>query len=359
MKIVIIGTRGFPNVQGGVEQHCQNLYLAMEQEKIKIIVFRRKPYINKIGTNFKSENIDFIDLPSTQIKGFETVFHSFISTLYALKLHPDIVHIHNIGPALFSPILKCFGIKIVLTYHSANYEHKKWGRLAKSILKISELIALKTANSIIYVNKFQMDKTPTKYKYKSFYIPNGIPNVIPSQNINYLKSLNIVPHQYILSVGRITEEKGFDILIKAFAMLDTKYKLVIAGGVETEYKYLKELKSLISPDRIVFTGYVTGENLNQLYTNAQLYVLASRYEGFPLVLLEAMSYGLDVLVSDIPATHLVNLNANDYFPLEDHCTLAQRISDKLKSPKHRTYQLQEFNWKAIAQKTFNIYKKIL
>ena len=172
MKICVIGTRGFPHIQGGVEKHCEALYplLAVDNE---IIVFRRMPYVTDKASSY--HNIKFIDLPSTTIKGFEAVLHSFLATVYSVFIRPDAVHIHNIGPAMFAPILKLFRIKVVLTYHSPNYEHEKWGWFSRHLLMISEQIALHYSDSIIFVNKFQMEKYDEKVRRKSYYVPNGIP----------------------------------------------------------------------------------------------------------------------------------------------------------------------------------------
>ena len=172
MRICVIGTRGFPNIQGGVEKHCEALYPLLAKDN-EIIVFRRKPYVTDKVPSY--QNIRFIDLPSTTIKGFEAVLHSFLATVYAVFIRPDAVHIHNIGPAMFAPILKLFGIKMVLTYHSPNYEHKKWGWFSRHLLLMSEKIALSCADSIIFVNKFQMEKYDEDVRRKSHYVPNGIP----------------------------------------------------------------------------------------------------------------------------------------------------------------------------------------
>ena len=353
MKICVIGTRGFPKIQGGVEKHCEMLYTSSEDSESEYIVFRRKPYIQETP---QYKNIRFIDLPSTKIKGFEAVFHSLIATIYSLFIRPDVVHIHNIGPTMFAPLLKLFRIKVVMTYHSPNYEHDKWGFVARNILKFSEYIAFKCCNKIIYVNKFQMGKAPARIAHKCVYVPNGINPTHKSTKTEYIQSLGLEPQNYVLAVGRITPEKGFDILVKAFANTSTNYKLVIAGGVETEAKYYNQIKSLIAPERIVFAGYVFGEELNQLYSNAALFVLSSRNEGFPIVLLEAMSYNLDVIVSDIPATHLVDLNEDDYYPTEDYKRLATQIEKKLAHRQIRCFDLKAFNWKEINKQTTDVYR---
>lgn len=343
-------------VQGGVEKHCESCYPLFDS-RFSFYVFRRRPYVK---SDRIYPHITFIDLPSTRIKGFEAFFHSLLSTVYSLFLRPDIVHIHNIGPALFSPLLRLFGIKIVLTYHSPNYEHKKWGLLARSLLKFSERIAFRTADAVIFVNRFQMEKCYDRVKGQALYIPNGIPSVKCASKSDYISRLGLVPGKYILSVGRITPEKGFDCLLKAYNLLsDTGCKLVIAGGVEGETVYAEELKKLVKrSEDVVFTGYVYGEELNQLFTFAGLYVLSSFNEGFPMVLLEAMAYHLDVLVSDIPATHLVQLPADDYFEKGNVEELAAKLKVRLRDVRKRTYDLEEFDWRKIVSRMADLYTSL-
>ena len=354
MRICVLGLRGFPLVEGGVEKHCESLYPQMDED---IVVMRRKPYITEAcrkASNY--DRIKFIDLPSTKIKGFEAVFHSFLATRKAIKLSPDIIHIHNIGPALFSGMIAKNGIPIVLTYHSPNYEHSKWGNLAKRLLLYSEKVALKHSSKVIFVNRFQMEKYSENIKAKSIYIPNGIIAATISPNTDFIEEIGVEKSKFILAVGRITPEKGFDTLIKGFeASKHDGYKLVIAGGAGSESNYLNELKSIASED-VIFTGYVYGDKLAQLYTNAALYVLASNNEGFPMVLLEAMSYNLDVLVSDIPASHLVKLDADDYFTRGDYNKLSEKISQRIVAPKKRAFDILEYNWHTVAAQTVEVYK---
>ncbi len=352
MRVSVIGLRGFPEIEGGVEKHCESLYPRLN-DNIKVTVYRRKPYLI---VDKKYKNIDFKDLPSTKIKGFEPFVHSMLCSIDAMFRKPDVVHYHNIGPALFSPIVKIRKIPVVLTYHSANYEHRKWGRFAKALLRFSEKIALKTADRVVFVNKFQMEKYDEVIRKKSIYIPNGINDLQKVDSNELLKKYKLETGKYILSVGRITPEKGFDVLIKAFNKLPSnEYKLVIAGGVEFEDSYMEELRKLDQTDNVIFTGYTRGAELTQLYENAKLFVLASRNEGFPLVLLEAMRFGLDVLVSDIPATHLVDLSLDDYFKAEDDKKLLEGLENKLRCSVKRQYDLETFNWDNIAKEVENLY----
>ncbi len=355
MKVCVFGLRGFPLVEGGVEKHCEYLYPRIDGD-IDFVVYRRKTYVRGNG-NYK--HITFVDLPSTRIRGWETLIYSFLATIHTLKERPDVVHIHNIGPALFSGLISRKGIPIVLTYHSPNYEHKKWGRFARRLLLKSEQIALKNASKIIFVNKFQKEKYPKEIQDKAVYIPNGVNDPIISKRTDFLEEIGVEPRKYVLSVGRITPEKGFDTLIKAFTKCKHDgYKLVIAGGAEFEKAYMERLRNLGNPD-VIFTGYIWGDKLAQVYSNAALYVLASRNEGFPMVLLEAMSYGLRVLASDIPGTHLVNLEDDDYFPVDDEYSLAEKLSNQFCAPQYRVYNMSEFSWDTVATKVTKVYREIL
>ena len=353
MRVCVFGLRGFPLVEGGVERHCESLYPRMG-EGVDFTVYRRRPYVKAEG---EYPRIRFVDLPSTRFKGFEAAFHSFLAARRAAAARPDVVHIHNIGPAMFSPMLRRAGIPVVLTYHSPNYEHRKWGRLARKLLRRSERIALANASRVIFVNRFQMEKFPD-IREKSVYIPNGIEPPAAPKGREELDALGVEAGKYVLAVGRITPEKGFDTLIEGFRGAEHEgYKLVIAGGVETENRYMERLRRLAGGE-VAFAGPVFGDRLAQLYANAALYVLSSNNEGFPLVLLEAMSYGLPVLASDIPASHLVALDAEDYFPRGNAQALAAKIGERLAHPKKPAYDLRGYDWNRIADATMEVYRAV-
>ena len=356
MKTVyVFGTRGFPGVQGGVEKHCEQLYPELTAE-YDIYVFRRIPFL-PVGSGKIYGKIHFIDLPSTRIKGFEAFFHSLLCTFYCIIKRPDIVHIHNIGPGMFVPLLKLFGLKVVLTYHSANYEHKKWGYVARKILKLSEWIALKCADAIIFVNKMQMERFKDKIKAKSRYIPNGVAVKPHSNDTDFIEELGLVPQGYMLAVGRITQEKGFDYLINGYAASShDKCKLVLAGGIDHKSAYSSKIKDLAARHGVVMAGYVDGEPLRQLYSHARLFVLPSYNEGFPLVLLEAMSYHLPILASDIPANKLPELPEGCFFKVGDVPDLAAHIRRELSSSQCRVdYAIDGYTWENVGLQVAKVF----
>jgi len=323
-----------------------------------ITIFRRKAFVKKKEADAKESLIRFIDIPSGRVKGLETLFHSFLCTIYCLAKRPDLIHIHNIGPGMFIPLLKLFNRKVVLTYHSPNYEHEKWGLLPKTALRISEYLSTQGADKIIFVNNDKKQSFPKRIQSKSVFIPNGVNIQQRSTDTQYIASLGLQPGKYLLTVGRITQEKGLDCLTNAFLLhpLDG-YKLVIAGGVDYPSRYATFIKKQIQTHpTIIGTGYVEGENLRQLYSHAALFILASRNEGFPLVLLEAISYGLPVLASDIAPNLSLNLQPSDYFKVNDTTDLAQQIARKLFHPTPPyPYDLRPYTWKHIAERTADIF----
>lgn len=359
MRIAVIGLRGFPGIQGGVENHCENIIPRLGDD-FHCVVYQRKPYVNRdVRADYK--NIEYVNLPSTRLKGVEAFFHTFIASLHIIfHRNADVVNIHNIGPGLFTPLLKIFGYKVVITYHSPNYEHAKWGFFSRTILKIGEFMSLKFADHVIFVNKFQQEKLSENRCFHSTYIPNGINRVTPSASTEFLKMHGIVPMKYILAVGRLTPEKGFDTLIRAVNELTHDYKLVIAGAADNGQGYADTLKQLDKGGRVVFTGFLTGEALRQLYSHARLFVLSSVNEGFPIVLLEALSYNLPVVVTDIPATHLLRLPGAAYTPVGDSSAMAEKISGVVSSSSVDTRieypEIADYDWDCIARQTAEVYR---
>ena len=355
MRIAVIGTRGFPDIQGGVERHCECLYTRFGAAIDAIKVYRRRPYLSSVSKSAQYSRISFVDLPSTRIKGFEAVFHTFLCCMHLLFNRVDVVHIHNIGPGMFTPLLRLFGFKVVITYHSPNYEHKKWGAVAKMILRISEALSFGFANKIIFVNKFQMAKAPESIQKKAVYIPNGIDGVTRSENADYLEKIGAIKGEYVLGVGRLTPEKGFEYLVEAVNQLDSVKQLVIAGAADHGDSYFEHLKSLEVNKKVIFAGFIGGENLRQLYSHARLFVLSSENEGFPLVMLEAMNFGLPMVVSDIPATHLVELPSECYAKKCDVDSLAKGIDHMDHKQQRWEYDLTEYNWESVAKQTIAEY----
>ncbi len=334
--IAVIGTRGFPGIQGGVEAHSYHLYTHMQDVHVRL--YRRRAYLTEQSAQ-TFPNIEYIDLPSTRIKGFEAVWHTLLSVLHIMLHRPDVVHIHNIGPGMFAPLVRLMGLPVVLTYHSPNYEHSKWNAPARWLLRQCD-----------FVNKYQMEKCGALDK--SVYIPNGIDAVTRSASTSFLDGHGITPGSYLLAVGRLTPEKGLEYLVEAANRLPQVGQVVIAGASDHDSTYRDLLERLDTGKKVIFTGFTAGEDLRQLYSHARALVLPSVNEGFPMVMLEAMAYGLPIVCSDIPGTRQVELPEQDYFPVGDVDALCAAISRLLAVPaEEQHYDLKLYDWNTIAATT--------
>jgi glycosyltransferase involved in cell wall biosynthesis len=366
MRIAVVGTRGFPNVQGGVEAHCQHLYPRLVQLGCEIIVFTRRQYVDAQLMGYKG--VKLAPIRTIRIKSLENVVHTFFAILKAYRHKPDIIHFQAIGAASLIPLAKLFGMKVLLTTHGSNYKHRKWGYFGKAILKISEYLGVTYSDAIISISKTIAGEIKQKYRKDSYIIPNGAEITDSVRTDHALREYSLTQKRYILAVGRLVPDKGFHDLINAFnkAQLDG-WKLVIVGKADHADKYSRELVMMArNNSNIIFTGFLTGQPLGEIFSYAGLFVLPSYYEGMPLVLLEALSYGLPCLVSDIPANREIELPIENYFAAGDIDLLSRKISEfinKRITEKGKNILRDEltakYNWDIIAQDTIAVYNNIL
>lgn len=362
-KIVVTGTRGIPNIMGGVETHCENLYPYIVQAGYDVTVVRRSCYLQAQQKTREYKGIHLKDIYAPRKKSLEAIIHTILAVLYAKKAKADILHIHAIGPSLLVPFAKMLGLKVVVTHHGADYDRKKWNKAAKYMLRKGEKYAAKYADKFIVISsKIKKDIAEKYGRTDTELIYNGVPEAIRRTTTEYITSKGLAPYKYILAVGRFVEEKGFDYLIDAYSELHPEgYKLVIAGDSDHPTEYSIQLKEKAKEKGIVLTGFVKGKPLEELMTHARLFVLPSYHEGLPISLLEAMSYGKDVLVSDIEANRLPELEETDIFKTGSTSSLKQSIEKKLQGGqnKNREYAMYKYNWQNIAAQTTDVYKTIL
>ena len=366
LRVAVLGTRGFPGVQGGVERHTEELYTRLAASGVKIRVYARTCYV---GSGVKDYNgVEIYPLWSPRSKGLEAIIHTLLGILHIAftGCRYDILHIHAIGPSLLVPVARLFGLRLVVTNHGPDYNRKKWGLFAKTMLRLGEYFGTKYAASVIAVSQHIKGNLEERFGLTVSYIPNGVnmPDKTPAGD--YTEGFLLKPEKYILAVGRLVPEKGFHDLITAFSEVDTDWKLVIAGGADHEDSYSSYLINLASDtERVVLTGFVTGQNLSELYSNAAFLVLPSYHEGLPITVLEAMSYGLPVLASSIPA-NMELVEAKNSFPPGDVEALKKKLIDFIALNHEENYATdlkkrikEEFNWDLIADKTLKVYRSAL
>lgn len=370
MRIVVIGTRGIPDIQGGVETHCQELYPRIVARGHEVTVIRRDTYVTDSNRISSYRGVRLIDVHAPRRKSLEAIIHTTRAILKARSLHPDIVHIHAIGPAIVTPLARLLGLKVVMTNHGPDYDRQKWGRLAKTVLRTGERWGTLCANRVIVISRVIADILERRFGFTdSILIYNGVNTPPADLGSDTLSQWNLTSGGYILAMGRLVKEKGFHDLIDAYAMLPdeirSRYRLVIAGDADHPDEYSEGLKRrAATADGIVMTGFVKGKPLQQLLANAALFAMPSYHEGLPIALLEAMSHHLDVAVSDIPACRIKPLDqSEDSYPVGDKKALADLIQRKLNHSGHgpvkRDYNLSDYNWDIIADQTIRVYQSMI
>ena len=364
MKIAVIGTRGIPNIQGGVETHCQELYPRLIELGCDITLFTRKPYVTSSSKSYKG--VHLIHLFAPKNKSLEAIMHTFLAVLFVRLSNPDIVHIHAIGPSLLVPFAKLLRLKVVVTNHGPDYDRQKWGKSAKFVLKLGEKWGTKYADKVIVISNTIKKILEDKYgRNDCVLIPNGVNMPVKSSSTDYIESLGLTKNKFIIGVGRFVPEKGFHDLIAAYCRIKkSKYKLVLVGDADHETEYSRNLKTLARENNVVLTGFLTGDKLNEIFSHAALFVMPSYHEGLPIALLEALSYDTDVLVSNIPANSEIELSKDCFFEPKDISTLSLKLQLKIQQPekifntKSVNQLLRNFNWDNIAKQTLNTYEQV-
>ena len=367
LRVIVLGLRGIPEVQGGVERHCQELYPRLAERNCDITIFARKGYV--VEHPYEYKGVKIIPIWAPKIKSLEAICHTTFGIFWLSmhRKHYDILHIHAIGPSLLAYFAKRLGFCLIVTNHGPDYDRQKWGKVAKFMLRLGEKMGGLYASEVIVISSLIANTVRQRCHRESNLIYNGVTFSEKSEETDFLTRISVRPGNYMLAVARFVPEKGLHDLIEAFKALECDYKLVIAGDADHETNYSRNLRRIASEDdRIILTGYITGEPLNQVYTHARLFVLPSYHEGLPIVLLEALSYGLPVLVSDIPANKEVELSAGRYFRCSDVDDLRDKLEilleKKLSEEEQQEIRKQieeKYNWDRIAEQTVGVYRKAL
>lgn len=365
MKIVVTGTRGIPNVMGGVETHCEELFPRIAKRGADVTVIRRDTYVHDGQTEWNG--VKLVDIRSPKKKSLEAIVHTFRAINKAKRLHADILHIHAIGPALLTPYAKLLGMKVVFTHHGPDYDRDKWGFVAKTALKLGERMGCMFADDVIVISDVIRNLIKEKYgRTRNVHlIYNGVSEPEVCDYPEYFEELGIDKGKYILGMCRFVPEKNLHHLVEAFKSLSPALsrgegvKLVLAGDTDFEDDYSHSLKKMARENGVVLTGFIKGRKLHSLLTNCRAYCLPSSHEGLPIALLEAMSYGVKVIVSDIPANLEVGLDKQDYFPVGDVDALAEKLKAVVEQPlQHIDYDMTKYDWDKIADQVMEVYKHL-
>lgn len=372
MKIAMIGHKRIPSREGGVEIVVSELSKRMVKLGNEVTAYNRKSeHIagKEHSVDFEMKNWEGINLvwvPTPNSSKLNAIVYSFCATMKAVTKNYDVIHFHAEGPASMVLLAKLFKKRCIVTIHGLDWQRSKWGGFATEFLKFGEKTAAKHADEIIVLSQNVKDYFKNTYNRETVFISNGI-SPAENRNANIIKNkYNLSKDEYILFLGRLVPEKGVHYLIDAYENLETDKKLVIAGGSSHTSEYETQLKeSAENSQNIIFTGFVEGEELDELYSNAYIYCLPSDLEGMPISLLEAMSYGNCCLTSDISECTEVCEDNAIYFKKSDISDLTKKLEyllrnddevHKLKS-NAAEFILNKYNWDKVCNETLKLYNK--
>ena len=374
LNIAMIGHKRVPSREGGVERVVEELSYRMVKRGHNVTVYNRKGHhisgkeygdSSNHGKIKEYKGIKIKTVTTIEKKGLAAVSSSFFATIRAVFNNFDCIHYHAEGPCVMILIAKIFRKRTVATIHGLDWQRSKWGGFATWYLKLGEKIAAKYADEVIVLSKNVQNYFLEIYNRETKFISNGIEST-SILSADLIKSKwNLEKDSYILFLGRIVPEKGIQYLIDAFLQVNTDKKLVIAGGASDTNNFMNEIKEKSKSDkRIIFTGFVQGKELEELYSNAYIYTLPSDLEGMPISLLEAMSYGNCCIVSDIDECAEVIEDKGFTFKkgnVEDLKNKLQELCENEELVKKykddaSKFICSKYNWDEVVKRTIELYR---
>ena len=372
LRIAMVGQKGIPARYGGVETHVENIATRLAARGHDVTVFCRSRLrdAHAPGANGTYRGVHLLYRGSVNTKHLDAASHTFFSALESSCRHRfDLVHLHGIGPAAFAPVAGLFGRKVVTTFHALDWRQVKWGQRAKSFLRQGEAIGARKSDGIIAVSRLMQAHVQAAHGVEATYIPNGASLPVAPVSPAPLAHWGLQPGGYLLTVGRIIPDRDVETLLRAFSRIRDRHpqlRLVVVGSETPRTTYADTLERMAG-ERVVFTGDVFGADLEALYANCLVYVLASRVEGLPITVCEAMAHGRPLVLSDIPENAEVGGDAARFFRCGDDQALAAALDGILEDAAARASLgivarercESHYNWERIADQVESFYYRVL
>ena len=373
MKIAMIGHKRIPSRSGGIEVVVEELSKRMAEKGHEVVVYNRYCGEERLK---EYEGAKIVEVRTFKKQSLNAMVYSFFATLRCIFRRYDVVHYHAEGPCVMIPLAKLFGKKVVATIHGLDWQRNKWGGFASKYIMFGEKMAAKHADKVIVLSQNVKNYFKETYGCDAVFIPNGINPVTREEPELIRTKFGLDKDGYILFLARITSEKGLDYLIEAYKALDTDKKLVVAGSIEPKTDYINSvLEKAAGCENIIFTDFVSGKTLSELFSNCYVYVLPSDIEGMPMSLLEAVGYDARVIVSDIPenidclegyGNSFEHGNAESLKKALEFCLAHSELKDcdfkqdcsPEKVQQKRAELMEKYDWNNITDQTLELYKSL-
>jgi glycosyltransferase involved in cell wall biosynthesis len=372
MKIAVIGAKGLPPSQGGIEHYCAEVLPRVVAAGHKVDLFAQSAYTGQPWlTRYDFKGVKIVTLPTLGINGFDTLLTAALASILCIKSRYDIVHFHGLGPSLFSLLPHLLSnSKVVVTCHGLDWQREKWGPFTSNLIQLGEKTAVRFAHEMTVVSSDLQSYFAKIYDRSTSFIPNAPAHYLESDpTFPFVRSMGLDPGKYIVFLGRLVPEKCPDLLIQAFQTLQSKnWKLVLVGGNGGTNSFLSKLYELAAANpNILFTGELRGTRLAEVMRGAGMFILPSNLEGSPLALLEAMRENIPVIASDIEAhRELIQPDRGLLFRKGESSDLKDALQWALDNPCHMTLMaerarkeiLLHHNWPRVAAEITQIYESL-
>jgi glycosyltransferase involved in cell wall biosynthesis len=358
----MIGQKGVPATYGGIERHVEELGSRLVSRGHGVRVYCRTHY-TPAGASLNG--LELVRLPSVPTKHLDAITHVALSSAHALFSEADIVHYHALGPSALAWMPRVRAKRVVITVHGLDWRREKWGRVARTFLRLCEWTATRLPDATIVVSRTLEGHFTATGARRVHYVPNGTP-IPPPGPTSPLEKWGIDPGGYLLFVGRLVPEKGLHVLLEAHRGAVCDWPLVVAGEGHFTDDYVESCRRIADPG-VRFVGSVYGDDLAALQQHAALVVVPSSLEGLSIALLEAMSYGRPVLASDIPENRELVEGVGETFRTGDVADLGNRLR-RLHGEEDRRAEMgargrerieAEYDWDRVVERTAEIYDRVL
>ncbi len=371
MRIAMIGCKGVPATMafgGGIERHVEQLAPRLVKLGHDVTIYVR-PYTNP-RDHQRWNGCRLVTIPTVRRKHTETIAHVLLSTFHAIGQRYDIIHYHGVGPSTLAWIPRMFSprSKIIVTFHSRDRFHEKWNVFARAYLALGEWTAVRFPHATIAVSHVIQRFCVQMFGVKPVLIPNGIEP--PKRNIatDAIQAMGLRPNGYFLGLGRLVPHKAFDVALDAFLTVPTALDFALVGDAGYDERYAERLYAMAERDmRVKMLGFRTGRELEQLLAHCTALVHPSRSEGLSVAVLEAMSHGKVVIMSDIPENLELVDHSGISFPKDDVRRLREILAWVSEDPeilrergeRAREIVTRDYNWDSIAEKTDRLYREVI
>lgn len=356
--IFVVGARGVPDVEGGCEKNAEMLFPLVVGAGYRVTLVG-------LAGNIKADEykgVRLLKAPHSRLLKTDKLLCYIAAIFMAARLRPRIVHFQGLGSALFLWAYKLMGAKAVVRYGSADYIVGKWGLLGRLGFLMSEH-QLRFADAIIAVTPALAQRLADRGVRRNVHIiANAVDAMAETPGaVQQPEAPPFAGDNYVLSVGRVTAQKNVANLIRGYSLFAERNpgapKLVIAGGLE-ETSYVSALQPLMTKS-VSLAGRFARSAMAPIYRGAKVYINASLHEGSSNAVLEAISAGSPILLSDIPENRDFGLPDQFYFDPYSPEAIAEAIGRAVAHPKAFVVDPNRYlTWDAVAARTLDVYRRI-